>query len=237
MSHSVSMDRDEAIKGVDLFAALRPAQLSALVEGSRLKRHKAGAVVVEEGEPGHSLYVILAGRVGMRKLDDAGEFVYFAEQGPGGYFGEMSLFDGKPRSADVVAMEDSEFLIIERSEFVRCVETNVGIALKIIATLSERLREASRRMSERHPVRQRLAAFLLREAERQGRRTEKEGVRFRLSLTRQQIAEQIHTRRETVSRELSALQDAGAMRFQGRDVVVDPLMLTGLAGDRGTATS
>lgn len=209
-----------ALSKIELFAQLRRGQLEQLAQSCRHKRHKKGGVVVEEGEPGRSLYVILRGRVGIRTTNDLGDFVYLAERGVGDCFGEMSLFGERPRSNDVVALEECEFLILERQDFLRAVTSNVEIAMKIIEYLSDRLREAGKGLLGTRTVRNRLAEYLDRLAERAGAVDAKGRLRVRLDGTRQEIAERIRSRRETISRELSSLQSSGIIGIKGREVAI-----------------
>jgi len=157
-----------AIRSVHLFAGLAARQIEAIAAVSRKKRHRKGSTVVSEGDAGHSLYIVLAGRVAICKTNDLGDSVYLAERGAGTHFGEMSLLDGKPRAADVVALEDSEFLIVDRSEFIRAVRADSTLAIKIIATLCDRLRQADDQTTRNRPVRERLAHKLHSLAEATG---------------------------------------------------------------------
>jgi len=208
-----------AISRTALFQGIRPSQLETLAAASRHKRHKKGSTVVEEGDPGYSLYVILKGRVGIRTTDETGEYIFVAERGKDEVFGEMSLFDGKPRSNDVIALEDCEFLIIERSEFLRAITANAEIALRMMATLSDRIREVGNLLGRQMSVRKRLCAFLLEELERAHQEAGQQN-QFRLNCTRQEIAERIRSRRETVSRELGMLVADKILRVQGREIAV-----------------
>lgn len=231
MRASFDADLTNALGKVPLFSSLRPSQLESLANASRVKKQKKGAVVVEEGEPGHSLYIVLKGRVGIRSTDPSGEFVYIAERGEGESFGEFSLFDGRPRSNDVVALQDCQFVIIERSEFIRVVSAHAEIALKIMATLTERLREASSGLIDQKPVKSRLSSYLTALAKHSGQMDAKGRLYVRLDGTRQEIAERIRARRETVSRELSSLQEAGLVRISGKEVLIRDLgRLERLAG-------
>lgn len=219
-----------ALGSTSLFAGVRPGQLEQLAQSCRHKRHRKGAVVVVEGDQGRSLYIILTGRVGIRSTNEVGDFVYLAERGAGECFGEMSLFGGRPRSNDVVALEDSEFLILEQESFLRALTSHPEIGMKIIEYLSDRLREAGRGLVGSKSVRVRLAHYLWSLVERAASEDSKGRIMLQLDGTRQEIAERIRARRETVSRELTALQGAGLIRVAGRNVLIlDPKRLERIA--------
>lgn len=218
-----------AIRQVSLFKGLATRQVEAIAAGARRKRHRKGSTVLAEGDAGHSLYIILSGRVAICKTNELGESVHLAERGQGAHFGEMSLLDGKPRAADVVALEDSDFLVIDRSEFLRAIRSDPEVAIRILVTLCHRLRQADDQTAQSRTVRERLALKLLSLAEQGGR--SQGTVKFRLGITRQSLAEQVRARRETVSRELSNLEAQGLIRCSGREIVVpDMSKLARLAG-------
>ncbi|MBA3726265.1 MAG: Crp/Fnr family transcriptional regulator [Armatimonadetes bacterium] len=207
-----------AIRQVSLFNGLGTRQVEAISAGARRKRHRQGSTVVAEGDAGHSLYIVLSGRVAICKTNALGESVHLAERGQGGHFGEMSLLDGKPRAADVVALEDSDFLVIDRSEFLRAIRSDPDLAIRILVTLCDRLRQADDQTSQILTVRERLAMKLLSLAKEGGR--SHGTVKFRLGITRQALADQVRARRETVSREMSNLEAQGLIRSSGREIVV-----------------
>lgn len=102
-----------------------------------------GTVLFEEGQPGDRMYVIQSGRVQIVKRIGEQRFP-LASLGPGDSFGEMSLLDGLPRSADAVVSEDSKLLVVERETFDQLVRENGEVAVRLMRKLSERLREANR---------------------------------------------------------------------------------------------
>jgi len=175
----------------------------------RRRTHRAGEILVHEGEPGLTLHLILEGKVEVYRLDATGQKTTLSELGPGDYFGEMSLLDGCPRSATVACLDASLFLVLERDALVRAIRSQPSIALTIIADLSRRLRQSDDWRSAHWTVRQRLARFLL---------DQEEGMP--VSQTHQAIADRIQSRRETVSRELSVLADDGVVSLGRASVKV-----------------
>ena len=108
---------------------------------------------------------------------------------PGGFFGEMSLFDGKPRSANVVALEDSVLLVLERAAFRAHLETNSSTAIKLLGEMAERLRHADEIINNLalHDVPSRLVRTLVSLAEANGE-TREDGILIRRRPTQQDLA-------------------------------------------------
>lgn len=211
----------DILRKIDLLAGLSDRQIESLAASGRRKRLAAGAVVVSEGDPGHSLYLVLSGSVGIRKTDEFGNSVQVAERHADSFFGEMSLLDGGPRAADVVTLEPSEFLIVDRAEFLRLVKADPDVAMKVITTLCARLRESDTLASKRPTVRERLAHRLLDLVGDSGRY--RNSARFRLPITRTALAEQVRACRETVSRELAQMERQGLIQRNGREILIPDL--------------
>lgn len=190
----------EAVRSHRLFASLDGEQAERMAAVCRRRTHRAGEILVHEGEPGVTLHLILDGRVEVYRLDATGQKTTLSELGPGEYFGEMSLLDGRPRSATVACLEASLFLVLERDALMRAIRSQPTIALTIIADLSRRLRQSDEWRSANWTVRQRLARFLL---------DQEEGAV--IQQTHQSMADRIQSRRETVSRELAALAADGVV--------------------------
>ncbi|HSR48877.1 MAG TPA: ATP-binding protein [Anaerolineales bacterium] len=129
----------ESLQRLPLFADLSPDELDVLADGSRPKSLAPGEVLMLEGSPGGSLYVILEGDFEITKRSGPAE-VLIAVRGPGEVIGEMSLLDGSPRTATVRALGASRLLEIDQEAFRRLVETSPTASLRILHTISARLR-------------------------------------------------------------------------------------------------
>jgi CRP/FNR family cyclic AMP-dependent transcriptional regulator len=138
-------DNIERLRQVPLFHSLHDAQLEALLDAAHVCVYPQDAAVVQQGQrideaqDGDSLYVILDGRVRVVRTVDGSERL-LAELGPGEFFGEMSLLDGKPRSATVVAEDDSQCLVLPRWSLLRIVRRDPEVAINLLTVMSERLR-------------------------------------------------------------------------------------------------
>ena len=138
-------DKTELMRHIALFRGLADAQLQTLVDAARLCVYPRDAVIVEQGQrieeaqDGDSLYLIAEGRVRVvRDRDEKQQLL--AELGPGEFFGEMTLLDGKPRSATVIADDDTQCLILSRWDLLRAMRRDPDIAINMLAVMSARLR-------------------------------------------------------------------------------------------------
>lgn len=139
------MDRQEALSRASLFSRLAPAYLAGLASRTVERRFKAGEVILREGEPGIALFVITEGKVQVvRHAGQANELV-LGEEGPGSFFGEMTLIDEAPRSATVRALSDTICVALPRVEFRAAVREQPDIAMAMLREMSLRLRECNDR--------------------------------------------------------------------------------------------
>lgn len=154
----------ELLLRLPLFADLNDADLSLLEEASRENRLAAGEVLMREGSPGGSLYVIIQGEFEITKRTGPGDLV-IAVRGPGEVIGEMSLLDGSARTATVRSLGESRLLEIDQAAFRRLVESSPAATLSILHTVTSRLRhtESMLRQSETLAALGTLAAGLAHE--------------------------------------------------------------------------
>lgn len=120
---------------VPLFSGLSPKELSSIADGGKEVSFETGKVILKEGESGLGFLLVLKGRVEVRKRDRV-----IATMGPGGFFGEMTVFDDRPRSADVVALEPTTCFGMTSWSFIAKMQSNPSIALAVIKELVRRLR-------------------------------------------------------------------------------------------------
>jgi NNP family nitrate/nitrite transporter-like MFS transporter len=133
------------LKTIPFFGDLTDEQLRALAGLGRRLSAGAGEPVVRQGEPGDSLYVILAGSARVSGTDEGGQAVELAELGAGDFFGELALIDSEPRSATVTATAPSEFFVLERRQFLTFLSRSAGLLANFLVSMSTRIREMSDR--------------------------------------------------------------------------------------------
>ncbi len=124
------------LSSVPLFSGLDREELEAVADVGKEVTFEAGKTILEQGKPGIGFLLILEGKTEVRKK---GKKV--ATVGPGGFFGEMSMIDDKPRSADVVAVEPTRCFGVTEWSFTPMLRSNPSIAIEIIRELVRRLRQ------------------------------------------------------------------------------------------------
>ena len=123
------------LQRVPLFSGFSEGELRRVAGFSRIAESPAGTVITQIGEPGDSFFVIIDGMVAVRTPVGAG-----SQLKPGDFFGEMSLLDGEPRSATIVATTDVRLLIVDRSHFWRRLDETPDLVRRILTILSRRVR-------------------------------------------------------------------------------------------------
>ncbi len=126
-----------ALGSVSVFAGLKPNQLKMVAESGKELSYKAGDVIVEEGTMGVGFYLVMDGKVEVRKGSKV-----LATLSKGHFFGEMSLIDEQPRSADVVAVQQARCFTISTWVFSALIKQHPELALPMLKELAKRLRTA-----------------------------------------------------------------------------------------------
>src|SRR5205823_15031602 len=136
----------DVLQKVPLFSQLSPADLQRVVEVARDRAYPKHSVILFEDDPGDALYVVAKGQVKVVLIGEDGREVILSVLGEGDFFGEMSLIDEEPRSAHVIAMEDSNLLVIRREDFQAILQQSPGIAMGLLRELSRRLRRVDEKV-------------------------------------------------------------------------------------------
>jgi CRP-like cAMP-binding protein len=199
---------------VPLFGELDREELQQFADLSREKHFPKGSVILFENDPGDSLYVIRSGRCKVVLVGDDGREVILGVLGGSDHFGELSLIDELPRSAHVIAMEDSTLIVLRREDFRRRIEANPAVAWSLLVEMSRRLRRADEMIGGLVllDVPGRIARLLLDAAGESG------STSIEKPLTHQTIAQMIGASRETVSRAMKDFQDAGWISVERRRI-------------------
>lgn len=211
----------EIIQSVPLFSNVAEEDLSELVASLQRVTHKKGSVIVSHEEPGTNLFILVDGKVKVVLYGASGREVILSLMKDGDFFGEMSLLDGEPRSANVVAMSDTELLVLERHDFIKWLTSHPAAVLGLLGELSKRLREADERIGSLAllDVYGRVARTFLDLGRKEGKRVA-DGILITERPTQAEIAGLVGTSRETVSRAMSELSRRGYIRQQGRGVLL-----------------
>lgn len=207
---------------VPIFSELTSLELEELLlRTSKRTYHKHNMIFMED-EFGDTFFIIGRGSVKITRVSEDGREVILAMLGEGEFFGEMSLLDGDTRSANVIALEDSEVLILKRRDFIALLEKYPKIAISLLSEMAQRLRKSDQQIESLSlsDAEHRIGITLLRLAEELG--TIRRGVVEIESLPYQQdIANMAGTSRETVSRMLKVLEDKKYISRRGRSLSIN----------------
>jgi CRP/FNR family cyclic AMP-dependent transcriptional regulator len=217
------MDARELLRTVPIFAELSDGDFDSLGQLTTRRHYPKESVVFFENDEGDSFFMILTGRIKVTILGDDGREVILSMLGPGDFFGEMALLDDEPRSATAIAVEDTDLLSLQRSDFEGVVATKASISAALIKVLSARLRKANHQISTLAllDVYGRVARVLMEMARDEGRRLRDGRFAFRRA-THQEIANRIGTTRETVTRMMKDLERQGLISVEGKEFVLGP---------------
>ncbi len=200
-----------------LFSRLDAETIRCFEKAAIRKRFPKNTILFSKGDDSASLYIVRSGKAKVIARDEQGKEIVLAVIGPGEYFGEMAAIDGAPRSATIVTKEPSEILVIRSEDFRRSLSSNPDLTFDLLRVLLERLRKADEKIESLAfmNVYGRVTTFLMQTAEPQG----DEWV-VREGLTHQEIADVVGSSRETVSRTIRELQDAGFISVERRQITI-----------------
>jgi CRP/FNR family transcriptional regulator/CRP/FNR family cyclic AMP-dependent transcriptional regulator len=214
----VNLDR---LKRVPLFESLGDEELRWLGQAARLRRFPRNCMVILADDRGDAFFIIESGQAKVSVTAPDGREIILSVLNPGDFFGDISLLDGRPRSANVTTLSESEMLVLRRPDFLKAVESHPGIAVKLMVTLAGRLRHADRQTAGLAllGIADRVCGVLTSLAEEEGDETD-EGYVIARRPTHQVLASMAGTARETVTRVLGRLEEEGYIRTQGRKLVI-----------------
>ena len=214
----------QTLTRVAIFSGLSEPELAFLTQRAVARNFSAGESVFAEGEPCAGLYVVASGHVRIFKSSPGGREQVLSIEGPSGSVAELPVFDGGNYPASVTAIDDATLLFVSKQDFQSLCLQHPQVALKVLRVVGSRLRRLVGIIEELSftTVRHRLAAFLVRLAKASGKRVA-DGVEVALPANNQEIASQIGTVRELVSRNLSRFQSEGMLKIEGRTVILTDL--------------
>jgi CRP/FNR family transcriptional regulator, cyclic AMP receptor protein len=208
------------LRGIALLQGLAPQRLEALARECAWRRFEAEQGIISRASPDRDVYFIVSGRVRVTTYSAAGRQVTFRDFGPGEHFGEVAAIDGMPRSADVVGLEPGLLASLAPAAFARLLREEPSVAERLLRGLAGLVRRLSERVIDLSTlgVHQRLHAELLRLARQAGVKANR--ARIEPAPRHADLASQVSTYREQVTRELSALAKAGVLGKDARALVV-----------------
>jgi len=197
--------------------ALQDRLLQEIAARGGIKNYPANAVLVNEGDTGDSLFIILSGRIKAYGSAANGREVIYSTQGPGEYFGELTLLDGGTRSASVMTLEPTRCAVVGGAQVRDFLAGHPDFALHLLRRLTRLARAATDNVKSLAlmDVYGRVARLLLELAQ------DEDGVLVvREKLTQQDIAERVGSSREMVSRIFKQLVEGEYLTLEGRRIVL-----------------
>jgi len=220
-SDTPSAPRDADKRGVlqnhTIFGKLSPRHIDRLAACIIAKSVPRATNIFAKGDPGSSLFAIHKGKVKITVPSVDGHDAEFNRMGKGEIFGEMALLDGRPRSADAVALEDCELFVIERRDFLPLLREEPEIALKLIEILCGRVRQTTEQAENLMFLHlpSRLAKALLRLPASEGPARERKVV-----VTQKDLGSTIGMSRESTNRQLRIWDQRGWVRLERGGIVI-----------------
>ena len=216
------MDKIELLQSVSLFWDLTEKELGYISEKMVLRHYEAGQMILLEASEGEQCFFVTEGSVKITRLSKDGREVILAILNDGDFFGEMSLLDGESRSANVIALDDTNVLTLNRNDFLLVIKEYPQIAIQLLKEMALRLRKSDRQIASLSlsDAEKRIALCILRIAEEQGV-IQKGHVSIPKAPIQQDIANMSGTSRETVSRALKLLEKEGFIQRNGRELLIN----------------
>ncbi len=215
------MGPNELVKNIALFQSMDKADLDDLVSSLRVIQIKQGDSLFRKGDEGTSLYIVKRGTIKIVLPSSVGNEIIVTIFSKGDYFGEMSLLDNEPRSADAIAIDDSELFILKRADFLNVLQSNTNAIQSVLSVISRRLRLTDELLEDTCflNISARLAKKLIELAEKYGRK-EGDSVHVDLSLTQKELGDTIGATRESINKELKILRDKGLIISEGNKIQI-----------------
>ncbi|MBA65516.1 MAG: Crp/Fnr family transcriptional regulator [Candidatus Marinimicrobia bacterium] len=215
------MNKTELLKAVSLFWDLKDEELGYIADKMISKKFENGNLIFLEESEGENLFFVVEGSVKITRLSKDGREVILAMLNAGDFFGEMSLLDGEARSANVIALEKTEVLILNRHDFLEVLHNYPQIAIQLLKEMTSRLRKSDRQIVSLSlsDAEKRIALCIIRFADEQGMIRNGKVTVPKVPI-QQDIANMAGTSRETVSRAMGLLAEEKYIERHGRELII-----------------
>jgi CRP/FNR family transcriptional regulator, cyclic AMP receptor protein len=211
----------DTLRRVAFFSVLPGDELESLAGHCAVRQLARDEILFDEGDPCEGLFIVQSGAIKVFKMSESGREQVLGIDRAGSTVAELPLFDGGTFPASAAAIEDSILLFLPKREVLGLCRRNSEVAFAVIRTLARRFRYLTTLVEELSlkEVSNRLARFLRDRALQDGIRTRR-GIEFPLQETNQEIAAEIGTVRDLVSRNLRRFVDRGILRLELRRVII-----------------
>jgi CRP-like cAMP-binding protein len=204
-----------------LFQGLTPDELVPLAERANLRTFDRGQTIFYEGDPAHSLFVVIEGGVKVFVTSENGDQVLLVTLGPSDVFGEVALLDGGERSASAEALEKSRLLELRREPFLELLHTNPKLHGPVLEAVGQTVRRLTEQTSDLVflDLHGRVAKLLTKKIGSAGKETD-EGIELDLGLTQGDIGAMVGGSRQSVNQILRSFERSGLIEITGRKVLI-----------------
>lgn len=210
----------EILKEATFLGGLPDAAIDQLARRAHFTRFARGDTIYRRGDGGDSMMVILSGRVKISAITPQAREIIINFIGRGDVNGDIAVLDGGERTADAIAIEPTEALVLYRRDLMPVLTQSPEAMLEIIAVLCERLRNGLGMLeSTSLEMSARMAAGLMRLAAQHGRKL-KSGIEIGLKLSQRDLGNYVGLSRENVNRQLAMLRDRGIIQSQGNSITI-----------------
>ena len=215
------MKKIDLLQSVSLFWDLTEEELGYIEEKMVTRRYENGNYIFLEDSEGEQCFFVAKGSVKVTRLSKDGREVILTMLNAGDFFGEMSLLDGESRSANVIALEKTEVLTLNREDFLTVLHDYPTIAIQLVKEMAGRLRKSDRQIASLSlsDAEKRITMCIIRFADDQGV-IQNGKVSIPKTPIQQDIANMAGTSRETVSRALSILEKENLIKRNGRELII-----------------
>ena len=206
-----------------LFSSLGDNEADAILARANVGRYAAGQEIFAKGDPGDSMMAILRGRVQISTPSPDGRQIVLMIMHDGDVFGEIALLDGKERTADAIALSDSELLIVPRGPFLELLEHRPDIAAGLLTVLCDRLRRNSERVEDLAflDLETRIAKTLLRLASEAGAEGKASpSFRIAVKVSQRALGELVGGSREAVNKVLHKWKSSGIIEIERGSILI-----------------
>jgi len=213
--------QQDFLSTVSIFSDVTEKELDLLDNFSSVRNYPKGSMIILEEEYGDKLFIVKSGTVKITRVNNEGKEVILALLGSSEIFGEMAILDGESRSANVLAQEKCELIVISSEDFLNLLKNNFNVAFSLMSELAKKIRKSDMQIEalSLSDAEHRIGVSILNLAEDMG--VIRNGkVTIQNLPFQQDIANMAGTSRETVSRVLKAFEDRNLIFKQGHKVII-----------------
>ncbi|CAE6797673.1 Crp/Fnr family transcriptional regulator [Nitrospira defluvii] len=222
MSHSpTSPNKLWYLKHIHLFDGISPSEMQEMEKITRMEEVKKRQPLYLPGDPSSSVYLLKRGRVKIANTAPNGKEVTFEILEAGDVFGELDVLQDAPRSTSAETLDDALICVIPRKDFDQYLAMHPNVTIKLTKLIGLRLKKIQSRVEDLvfREVPARLAHLLSELGKTEGV-ADKQGIRLKVKLTHQEMANLIGCSRETVSTTMGQFRDDGLIQMDGRTITI-----------------